>query len=1061
MRFKILGPLAVADEGEELHVGGMQQIVLAILLLDANRVVPVGRISEALWGENPPNTARNQIQIRVSQLRRLLDDTVQPFNFLITRAPGYLMRVEPGRLDLAEFDDLVCRAEREHPVQAVRTLGEALALWRGPALSGMESDLIRAIVHDLDERHLLALHRRIELELGLGRHQQLLGELRKLVQDHPLHERSHRFLMLALYRSGRQAAALDAFRAYRGLLLDALGLEPSDELRMLERAILNQEPALDVTTHVARLSPIPRQLPPMLSRLSGRDDEFVGRDGDLAMLKERLASGTGPAGGVAAIVGTAGVGKTALAIRFGHQVSHAFPDGQLYVNLRGYSPGPAMTPVEAMTRLLGSLGVPGEQIPADEEAAAGLYRSCLAGKRVLILLDNALSAQQVRLLLPAAPGCLTLVTSRSRLADLVAGNTAWWLPLDVLGQADARTLLRSIIGADRAAAEPEAVAELARLCARLPLALRVAAANVAIHPHRSVADYVAALAADRLSSLEVDGESAVRAAFTQSYVRLGTAAQRLFRLLGLVPGPDVTAEAAAALSGTDTARAARLLDQLAAAHLIEEHRPRRYVFHDLLRRHARSQAEQDDDPPSRREATERLGSWYVSTAARAIEVAYPATTRLPAVRTVAGLSGIEPVGPGDASAWLAAECENLVATAVHAAEHGPYRFAWLLGDVLRHYFVPRAGLADWAAVSDAALRAAIADDEPLGQAAAQLSLAMISRLRSRYDEAIEIAEAAAALCRRSGWPEGAAVAHNNLAAVHVERGEMRQALTNLRAVPPIYRAAGMPLSEAAAVGNLGAVHLQLGALREAQEHIRTTAALRRPLGKGLSGIELSNLATVRRLLGHLDDALGHATDGLARNRERGFQMEAAKSLAVLAQVHRDAGRLDLALDQALRSRRLAQEAGNVYALCGALNTVGTVHTCRRAYRQALDVHQDALTRARAADMRYMIVRAMIGLGRAHLGLGHHDEALLQATRSLEIADDAGYRIQAGNALTTLAEIHRARLDHALSTRYARQALAVHGETGFRLGAERTTALLAAAPARVQAQAGHSGTNTPD
>ncbi|MEV0614664.1 AfsR/SARP family transcriptional regulator [Nonomuraea sp. NPDC050404] len=407
MYFRILGPLSVTHDGNELHLGGsLQRVVMAMLLLDAGRAVPMSRLIEAAWGEFPPETARNQIQIRVSQLRRALGDTAQPYELLRTAPPGYLISAGAGRLDLADFEALTARARREEPGRAARTLRQALALWRGPALSDVGSDLVRTIAHGLQERRLLAHEQCVELELAAGRREQLVAELRALVRDNPLRERLHGLLMLALYRSGRQADALEVFRAYRTMLFDTLGLAPGEQLRRLELAILNQEAQLDGPA-VARPMPVPRQLPPMISRLAERTAELrhicslLGDAGDSCELP---------------IVAVVGEGKSELALQAAHRLAPAYPDGHLYVDLRGGD----LRPADVLSRFLRALDV--SAVPRRTEERAALFRSTVAGRRVLLLLDNAGSGEQIWPLLPGGAPCGVLITSRHHTAGLPDRN---------------------------------------------------------------------------------------------------------------------------------------------------------------------------------------------------------------------------------------------------------------------------------------------------------------------------------------------------------------------------------------------------------------------------------------------------------------------------------------------------------------------------------------------------------------------------------------------------------------------------------------------------------------
>ncbi len=473
-----------------------------------------------------------------------------------------------------------------------------------PATLAVEAEAAR-----LEEQRLAALEARIDADLACARHAVLIPELRKLVLDYPLRERLWGQLVLALYRSGRQADALSAYREIHQLLEAELGVEPGAALRRLHQRILSADAALDAP---ARSAPGARATPaPVPRQLSADVAGFTGRGEHLRRLGQLLGGdGQGPAALViAAIVGTAGVGKTALAVHWAHQVAGRFADGQLYVDLRGVARRPPLPPAEALAQLLRALGVPAAQVPPELEEAAGTYRSLLAGRRVLVVLDNAASPDQVRPLLPGSPTCLVVVTSRNQLRGLVAKDDARLLTLDVLGRDEAAALVGRVIGDARVRAEPAATAELARLCAHLPLALRIAGANLADHPGQPIADYTAELAeGDRLAKLVVGGDeqTAVRSSLDLSYQRLAPPERRLFRLLGLVPGPDVSAAAAAALAGTTPERAELVLDRLALAHLLARRAPGRFAVHDLLRLYAIDRALREESEQEREVATRRL-----------------------------------------------------------------------------------------------------------------------------------------------------------------------------------------------------------------------------------------------------------------------------------------------------------------------------------------------------------------------------------------------------------------------------------------------------------------------
>jgi DNA-binding SARP family transcriptional activator len=484
MRFGILGPLEVWQGGNPVPVGGPQRrALLAVLLVNAGAVVSSDRLIDHLWGERPPRNARGLLHGCVADVRKVLrQGSRQP---LRTRAPGYLLEVQPGELDADRFEELATAAGRaESPAEAAHHLYQALAVWRGQPLDGVDVDGLAPVVARLAERRLEVVEQRIEVDLQLGRDRGLVAQLQALVREHPLRERLWMLLMSALHRAGRQADALAAYRELRETLVDQLGLEPGEAARQLHQSILAGEtvpaPPAPEPVRVPERT-VPAQLPAPVPAFTGRADQLKALD-ELADQRDDMV--------VAAITGMAGAGKTALAVYWAHQVRERFPDGQLYANLRGFgavcepnrnrssAAGRPVAPIEALTGFLRALGVPAEQVPVGPEPAAALYRSTLAGRRMLVVLDNATGADQVRPLLPGTPGSLVVVTSRDRLRGLVARDGARRIGLGTLAPDEAAVLLSRLLGADRVAAEPDAAAELARHCAYLPLAIRIAAAQV-------------------------------------------------------------------------------------------------------------------------------------------------------------------------------------------------------------------------------------------------------------------------------------------------------------------------------------------------------------------------------------------------------------------------------------------------------------------------------------------------------------------------------------------------------------------------------------------------------
>jgi DNA-binding SARP family transcriptional activator len=1076
VEFRILGPLEIAVGTGRLTLGrARDQKVLVALLLDANRVVPVDRLVDAVWDDNPPDTATKQIRNCVSDLRQRLAAAGAPHGVITTEPAGYVLHIEPEQLDARVFADRAAYGRRlaraGAPGDAAAALRAALEIWRGPALAGIGGRRITAAAARLDEQRLDTLEERMAAELAGGRAAELVAELVELVGEHPLRERLRGQLMLALYRSGRRADALDVYRQGRRLLVEELGLEPGAELRELEQAIITGDRRL-AGTGTAAPAP-PAQLPSDVAAFTGRAepldqlDALAGRNG------ERPARVV-----ISAMAGAAGVGKTALAVHWAHRVRTRFPDGQLYVNLRGYAAGPPMRPIDALALFLRALGVPAERVPVDVEEAAAVYRSLLSDRRILVVLDNAASAAQVRPLLPGGAGCVVLVTSRDRLAGLVARDGAHLLSLDVLTPTESYTLLARTVGEDRVAAEPDAGRELARLCAHLPLALRIASAHLAARPGRRIAGYVAELAAgNRVAALTVEGDdqAAVQAAFDLSYATLAPGVRLLFRRLGLVPGPDVTVEAAAALAGTTVAEAAAGLDRLVAAHLVTESSGRldlrsaqnpgsessgrldlrsaqnpgsgawsgegRFTFHDLLRQYAAERARAEDGEPACRAALDRLLHWYLRTVDAAAGLLYPEILRLPAAD--AGRSGATvadaPATFDDhaaALAWLDAERANLVAAAVHAADHGPRPVGWRLADALRGYFHLRMVTVDWLAVARAGLAAAEMDADGrgagAGQAAARLSLGDLHWRLSRYPEAIEHYAAAATLAEAAAWPQGQAAVHGNLGNVYQQSGRLTQAAAEYRQALDIAEETGWARLEAANLDNLAAVHWELGRLAEAADYSVRALAIIRRAGSGFAeAVDLTNLGEVYHAQGRLDLAREQLDRALTLHREIGNRGGEAETLRLLAAVDRDSGRPAEALDLARAALALAREAGDRRYEADALNTVASIDAVRGRWAAAADGHREALALAREIGNRYPEAEALIGLAVAGRQLGRLDEARRHATEALLVARQVGYRILEGQAFAAAADIDRAAGRDDDAARNAGQALAIRRETGHR------------------------------
>ncbi|MGM1060256.1 AfsR/SARP family transcriptional regulator [Saccharothrix sp. Mg75] len=1091
VRIQVLGSLRAWHDRDELDLGPPgRRAVLGLLVLAGGEAVTTRELVDALWGDRPPRSALNVLQTHVKHLRRLLEPDRPPragSGVLPHVGGGYAVRVHVVDVDLLHVRRLVAEAQDAHrdgdTARVASLLGEALRWWRGRPLANVpvlaKHPGVLALV--AERRELLARYGDAMIQVGAAA--EVLPEVAADVAEQPLDEPAQARLIRAYHAVGQRARAFQVYHEVRDRLVEELGVDPGPELVAAHAALLRDDPVTG--SGPARAGPAVGGPAPRAPRAPGQlpadPGGFTGRAAALSELDALLPAGGGAAGGgaadgeangggaagreqggeqggeadgggpggavrVVAISGTAGVGKTALAVHWAHRVRDRFPDGQLYANLRGHAHGPPATPIEVLARFLVALGVPAERVPVDVGGASDLYRSLLTDRKVLVLLDNAADPDQVRPLLSAAPGCLVVVTGRDRLGGLVAVHGARPLTLGVLGRADALELLTRVLGERRVRAEPGAAVELVELCVHLPLALRIAAADLAEHPGAGIADHVAELRAGNLLAalaMRGDEQAAVRTAFDLSCAALPPAARRLFRLLSLVPGADVGTEAVAALADVTPERAARLLDRLAGAHLVEHHAPGRHRFHDLLRRYAAEQAERWEPAEERAAALRRLHDWHLNAVDVAAGLLSSHLLRLPVpptgARTPSGLTD----GVG-AAYWLDAELGNLVAVVRHAARAGPRRVAWLLADSLRGYFWMSTRRVEWLAVAEAGLAAAEGADEPRAPAAARLSLADLHFRQGRYRQAVRHHAHGLLLSRRAGWVEGEAAVLGNLGCVYWQAGRLTAAAARFDRALALSRGIGQPAGEAAALGNLGLVHWEMGRLARAAEHYaRALSRYRRIGSRHGEAINLANLGQVQRVRGLPTEAAELLSSALDLHHEAGDRGSEAEAHGRLAVTCCD---LDLpaeALEHARAGLALAREAGDPRTEAEALTALATVHRrlghrpdAVRRYRQALDL-------IRETGDRYPEVDALIGLATATAGIG-------DARHALALARHAGYRALVGQAMGVLADIRLLQDHPGDAAEHARQALAVHRETGHRLGEAQALAVLRRASRRATA-----------
>jgi tetratricopeptide (TPR) repeat protein len=784
---------------------------------------------------------------------------------------------------------------------------------------------------------------------------------------------------------------------------DALSTHLPDRTRPVAAPAADPEPPEPTPAPKAAT---PAQLPAGIATFTGRGEHVERLDRILAETHD-----TDQPPGIVVLAGAPGVGKTALALHWAHRVRDRFPDGALYVNLRGHASGPPLRPVDALAGFVQALGVAPERMPTDADTAAALYRSLLAGRRVIVVLDNAHTADQVRPLLPGTPGCLVVVTSRDRLRGLVARDGARRLDVAELRPAEARALLVRLLGADRVEAAPAAAEELAGACGRLPLAMRIAAATLAEAPWRPLADYVKDLVAgNRLDAFTVteDGDYGVRSAFDVSYGGLPEPARRLFRLLGLVPGPDVGRDGAAALFGGAPDAVVPLLDRLVGAHLVGRASvaatgAERYALHDLLRLYAVERGAAEDPPADRSAATERLCAWYLHSADAAARVLGPEKLRLevpapPADTRPAGFDGT-----GEALAWLDAERHGLRA-AVQATGDGPAagRTAWLLADALRGYYSHRMYTVDWVVVAGTAAAAARSAGDLPGEAAALLSLADADNRRSRYGPAIENYRAALALTERAGWVRGQAAVLGNLGVACRGVGRLAAAEEYLSRALALNAAIGWVAGTAANLVVLGRVLVEQGRFHESEARNVEALALFRGLGSRYGeAISLSALGETCHRLGRLSDAIDHLTTAVALCRSVGDRGSEADTLRELASVHRELGHAARAETMAQRAVELARESTDRRTEADALNALAAVQHALGRPELAGRTHREALRVARRCRTGPPEVAALIGLAAVH----HADpvQAGPFLDEALALARRGGYRVLEEQALALRAE----------------------------------------------------------
>jgi len=920
MEFRILGPVEVRHAGQPLALGGpRQRAVLAALVARANEPASVPYLTDSIW-DTPPVAPESNLRTYIAGLRRCFADAGADPACLRTQANTYVLDVDPNHVDAQQFTQWSTRGDRaleqgDHQT-AADCFATALALWRGEPFEGLTvGPLLRADMARWQDRWLTVHERHANTMIELGAHDHVLADLRRLVTEHPLRERLWVLLLLAQYRAGRPAEALATYQDARRILADELGVDPGAELRDLHERILRGTVAPAPQASFTRVTP--RQLP-TVPRL------FTGRSRELARVTEIAAAG--PPSGIAVIGGFGGTGKTSLALYWAHQNLDRYPDGQLYVNLRGFDPtAEPVPPLAALHGFLEALGVPPTAIPGDLGGCAALYRSLIAGKRMLVVLDNARDAEHVQSLLPGGTSCFALVTSRHQLTGLIAAHGAQLVALDVFKAPEAREFLALTLGKERITAEPEAATELLHHCAGLPLALAIIAARAAVNPGFPLATLADELrdAAVRLDAFDGGELSAnLSATFAWSQHSLPEPALTAFAQLGLAPGSDTSLDAAANLVGLPASRTRIVLRQLEAAHLLHQHVPNRYRMHDLVRLHAADLAQQiPTEQPLR-----RIVDFYLHTAAAGDRILSPLRAAIELDPPTPGCQPPELADEAAAMTWFETEHTNAVAAQHVAFDHGWYTRAWQLAWVLSTYYGRRGHLHESLETWRIGLTATQRHHDLAATALAHRFLGRAYGRTGQYTEMVDHLQQGLGLLRHTGDLFGQAHTHRSLAWVRVQQGHEQRALVHAVRALRLYQRLGTDVWVAEARSLAGWHYARIGEYDRARAYCEEALRQHRQHDhREAEANTLDSLGHIARNTGDTTRAAEYYDAALAIQRELGDNTQEAGTLEHLAETLTAAGKLDEARQswqQALdlyRAQRRVGDANRVEAALAQLS----------------------------------------------------------------------------------------------------------------------------------------------
>lgn len=1023
----VLGELEVSVNGGPIRLTtGRLRTMLVVLAMSAGKTVSAERLAGAVWEAEFPRNPRRSLQTYAGRLRAEIGE-----RYLSSQPGGFVLNTDADNVDALRFVRIVDQAGRDHDSDRERELlGEAFRLWRGEPFEGVRSRWLEETEKPrLIERRLAALERRIDLDLAGGRHGALVAELNEWAVRYPKRESLWLRLMVALDRCGRQAEALERYAEVRARIAGELGVDPGPELQRVHADLLAGRPvAAPHQVATTRQRPVDAaartestwathwQLPLDITAFTAREDT-------VERVRGLLTAGDGVP--VVTVSGPPGVGKTALATRVGHSLRSSFPDGQWHLRLGGASVDPR-DPNGLLAELLRASGLADTAIPDGLDERSAVLRSRLTDRRVLLLLDDARDTAQVAPLLPGAPGNAVLITSRNELTSLAALHGGHAVPLGVLTPGEAAELLVSVIGARARDAGPDVLVQLARICGQLPLALRIAAANLAVRPDRTVADYTAELRdGNLLAHLTIAGEphTAVRAAFELSYSGLPEFERRAFRLLGDHPGSDFAADTAAALLDTTRDTAAALLEALASANLLQRHSTNRYHFHDLLRLYAAEKVASDDE---RMPAWTRLCDYYLRTAVAATRFDFTSPVHLPRPAPDEKLFG----DSDSARTWLGDERSNLVAAVVRAADHGPPEAAWHLTDALRVYFCAIGHAVDLRRMAGAGLLTAQRSGDGLAEAMMEFTYGSVFGLLARERSALHHQQRALAGFERVGYAFGAAATGLNIGVGYARLDEY------LRSVELLQRSRELFLqlerNEVLAIVGLNLCFnlAQLGRVREALEYADEGISFCRKSAPGFRlAFLLNNRSYPRQILGDSAGARADLDEALALSSELDLGYGVASTYTALSRLEAYEGNIDTGLAYARQGLDTAQRLHDLEQQMHARNALGMLYWLGGEPQTAIEQH---LLVAEISDQHVKAhAESYVGLAAARGLEGDRAAALEDARRALELAQEAGLRIVECDALLEIASLSQELGRAADAATYAGRAQHIQEATGYR------------------------------